>query len=56
MMDFVTSKFPNHTLIVIGLAFLAIVYLIPNGVTGLIEEARTRMKGTAEKVGREKEA
>ncbi len=49
MMDFVTSSFPNHTMIVIGLAFLAIVYLIPNGVTGLIEQARARMKapGTA---------
>jgi branched-chain amino acid transport system permease protein len=56
MMDFVTSNFPNHTLIVIGLAFLAIVYLIPDGVTGLIEQARARLKGAAEKVGREKEA
>ncbi|MCO5162055.1 MAG: branched-chain amino acid ABC transporter permease [Mesorhizobium sp.] len=47
MMDFVTSNFPNHTLIVIGLAFLAIVYLIPNGVTGLIEQARDKMKARA---------
>ncbi len=42
VMDFVTSRFPNHTSIVIGLAFLAIVYFIPNGVTGLIEQARAK--------------
>ena len=40
LMDLVTSRFPNHTSIVIGLAFLAIVYFIPNGVTGLLEKAR----------------
>ena len=54
MMDFVTSHFPNHTLIVIGLAFLAIVYLIPHGVTGLIEQARDRMKARAATVRAEK--
>jgi len=55
MMDIVSSRFPNHTMIVIGLAFLAIVYLIPNGVTGLIEKARARMR-RPEKVGQEKAA
>ncbi|MCV0395778.1 MAG: branched-chain amino acid ABC transporter permease [Rhizobiaceae bacterium] len=55
MMDFVSSRFPNHTMIVVGLAFLVIVYLIPNGVTGLIENARARMKG-ADTVAREKTA
>lgn len=44
VMDFVSARFPNHTSIVIGLAFLAIVYFIPNGVTGLIEQARARLK------------
>lgn len=52
-MDFISSRFPNHTSIVVGLAFLAVVYLIPNGVTGLIEQARTRWKARA-KVGQEK--
>ena len=42
VMDFVTSRFPNHTSIVIGLTFLAIVYFIPNGVTGLIKQARAK--------------
>ncbi|GGA54704.1 branched-chain amino acid ABC transporter permease [Nitratireductor aestuarii] len=44
LMDFVTAKFPNHTSIVMGIAFLAIVYFIPNGVTGLIEQARTKLR------------
>lgn len=54
-MDFISSRFPNHTSIVVGLAFLAVVYLIPNGVTGLIEQARARWKARA-KVGGEKVA
>jgi branched-chain amino acid transport system permease protein len=37
VMDQVSSHFPNHTSIVIGLAFLAVVYLLPNGVLGLWE-------------------
>lgn len=45
LMDFVTARFPNHTSIVIGLAFLAIVYFIPNGVTGLLEQARAKLIG-----------
>lgn len=47
VMDFVTAKFPNHTSIVMGIAFLAIVYFIPNGVTGLIEKARDRIRARA---------
>jgi len=44
VMDFISSNFPNHTMIVVGLAFLAIVYLIPQGVTGLLEKAQARWK------------
>lgn len=43
VMDIISSQFPNHTSIVMGLAFLAIVYFIPNGVTGLLEQARNRI-------------
>jgi branched-chain amino acid transport system permease protein len=54
-MDFISSRFPNHTSIVVGLAFLAVVYLIPHGVTGLIEKARARFKQPAPvPVGQEK--
>lgn len=56
IMDFVSSRFPNHTMIVIGLAFLAIVYLIPHGVTGLIEQLRERLKRRAEALGEERPA
>ena len=54
-MDFISSYFPNHTLIVIGLAFLAVVYLIPHGVTGLLEQMRARWRKPAA-VGAEKPA
>jgi branched-chain amino acid transport system permease protein len=37
---------PNHTSIVIGIAFLAIVYLLPDGVTGRLEQLRTRLRAT----------
>jgi len=54
-MDFISSRFPNHTSIVVGLAFLAVVYLIPHGVTGLIEQVRARLKQpAAAAVGEEK--
>ncbi|MBX3578726.1 MAG: branched-chain amino acid ABC transporter permease [Rhizobiaceae bacterium] len=56
LMDQVSARFPNHTMIVIGLAFLAIVYLIPNGVTGLLEQARARWKARAARMGQEKAA
>ncbi|MGI9355375.1 MAG: branched-chain amino acid ABC transporter permease [Rhizobiaceae bacterium] len=34
----VTIAFPNYTTLVLGLAFLLIVYFIPNGFVGLIEK------------------
>lgn len=57
VMDFISARFPNHMSIVIGLAFLAVVYFIPNGVTGLIEQARARWKARqAAAVGGERTA
>ncbi|HWK14185.1 MAG TPA: branched-chain amino acid ABC transporter permease [Rhizobiaceae bacterium] len=44
MMDIISSRFPNHTSIVIGLAFFAIVYLLPDGVTGRLEQLRTKFR------------
>lgn len=55
-MDFISSNFPNHTMIVIGLTFFAIVYLVPNGVTGLIEQARGRWNKPAAAIEVEKRA
>ena len=37
-MDFVSVRFPNDTSIVIGIAFLVIVYLLPDGITGRLEQ------------------
>ena len=44
LMDFVSVKFPNDTSIVIGLAFLVIVYLLPDGVTGRLEQLLVRLR------------
>ena len=44
VMDFVSVRFPNDTSIVIGLAFLLIVYLLPDGVTGRLEQLRGRLQ------------
>lgn len=38
VMDFVSVRFPNDTSIVIGIAFLIIVYLLPDGITGRLEQ------------------
>jgi branched-chain amino acid transport system permease protein len=37
IMDFISGRFPNHTPVIVGIAFLAIVYLLPDGVTGRLE-------------------
>jgi branched-chain amino acid transport system permease protein len=46
LFDQVTAYFPNHTSLVIGIAFMAIVYLVPTGITGRIEEAVARARAT----------
>ncbi len=54
LMDQMTAYFPNHTPIVIGLAFLAIVYVLPHGVTGLMADLgklRKRFKLVAANAG-----
>ncbi|MEX0954552.1 MAG: branched-chain amino acid ABC transporter permease [Rhizobiaceae bacterium] len=38
VMDLISSRFPNHTSIVIGIAFMVIVYVLPRGVLGLWED------------------
>ena len=54
LMDQVTAYFPHHTPIVVGVAFLAIVYLLPHGVTGLMVDLgkiRKRFKLVAADAG-----
>jgi branched-chain amino acid transport system permease protein len=38
LFDQVSSRFPNHTSLVVGIAFIVIVYLLPRGVLGLISD------------------
>lgn len=47
LMDIVSARFPNDTSIVIGLAFLVIVYFLPHGITGRLEQAWGRLKKRA---------
>ncbi len=44
LFEYLLARFPNHFSILIGLAFMLIVYAIPNGVVGLLESLRQRLK------------
>jgi len=43
--NWVDANFPSQSILVLGLAFLVIVYLLPNGVVGRLEELRAKMRG-----------
>ncbi len=48
LFEVLLAKFPNHFSIMVGIAFLLIVYAIPRGIVGLFEGAQlslSRMKG-----------
>ncbi|MEM9438906.1 MAG: branched-chain amino acid ABC transporter permease [Pseudomonadota bacterium] len=40
----ISASFPNQTTLLLGVAFLVIVYFIPNGIIGLIESLRKRVQ------------
>ena len=40
--EFISAKFPSQTTLLLGVAFLLIVYFIPHGVIGLIEDSVKR--------------
>ncbi len=42
--EFVSIQFPNQTTLFLGLVFLLIVYLLPHGVVGRLEQLRARMR------------
>ena len=42
--DFITAKFPNQTALMLGIAFLLIVYAIPHGFVGLGEKYWAKYK------------
>ena len=47
LFEFLLANFPNHFSILIGIAFMLIVYAIPNGIAGLAEKLMKRQKGGA---------
>ncbi|MGD9885444.1 MAG: branched-chain amino acid ABC transporter permease [Reyranella sp.] len=50
LFEYLVARFPNHFSIMVGVVFIVIVYLIPRGVAGLVEDAarrRVAAKGTA---------
>jgi branched-chain amino acid transport system permease protein len=42
LFELLTTNFPNHFSILLGLVFIAIVYVLPNGVAGLLAAPRAR--------------
>lgn len=46
LFEFLSAKFPNHFSLLLGIAFLVIVYLLPNG---LLERVRSWLPNSAEK-------
>jgi branched-chain amino acid transport system permease protein len=45
--DLISAKFPNQTSLLLGVAFLIIVYFIPNGVAGILENITQRRHQSA---------
>ena len=38
LFDQVSARFPNYSSLVVGIAFMTIVYLLPRGVLGLLDD------------------
>lgn len=57
LFEWLSANFPNHYSIILGLLFIAIVFLVPNGVLSFLEQAlhlkRTRLStvGGSERTG-----
>jgi branched-chain amino acid transport system permease protein len=43
--EFISAKFPAQTTLLLGVSFLLIVYVIPRGVVGLVEDMIRRRRG-----------
>lgn len=44
LFEVISISFPNYTTLLLGLAFLLIVYAIPRGIVGLVEDAMRRAR------------
>jgi branched-chain amino acid transport system permease protein len=40
LFELLQANFPNHFSILLGLVFLAVVYFVPRGVVGLLDDGR----------------
>ncbi len=49
--ELISIEFPDQTTLLLGVCFLLIVYVIPNGITGLVEDALSRRAGHGGPVG-----
>lgn len=47
LFEFLLARFPNHFSIMVGLVFILIVYAIPRGIAGLVEQAVERARWRA---------
>lgn len=48
LFELLQANFPNHFSILLGLVFLAVVYFVPRGVVGLLDDGRAAVaRGTA---------
>lgn len=46
LLEYLLAHFPNHFSIMVGVVFMVIVYVIPRGVVGLVEDAVRRQVAT----------
>lgn len=44
--EFIASNFPAQTILLMGIAFLVVVYYIPNGVAGVVESWYQKLKAS----------
>lgn len=53
LFEWLSANFPNHYSIILGLLFIAIVFVLPRGVLSLVEEswARFRRRGAERRTG-----
>jgi branched-chain amino acid transport system permease protein len=44
LLGLIEANYPSQTILVLGVAFLLIVYLVPHGVAGRLEELFNKLK------------
>jgi branched-chain amino acid transport system permease protein len=44
--EFIAAKFPSQTTLLLGVSFLLIVYVIPRGIVGLVEDTLKKRQGS----------